>query len=195
MSSRTLFAAAILAALPAAAWAQDDTRPPATLTIVVDGTAGPILQGSDPLGLNGKSATITIAANETLSPIRQTQTSATYRIPAGDVTVSANGTNYKTTSASKLTFKLGNSADTLTLAGSVTAQGFTVKITDTTSLAANSWTDAVLAHPGPFTPSPQTLTEPASKIKYAGLFGTTVLGITGTASNSDAADVLIADEK
>jgi hypothetical protein len=197
MSRKTIFAAALVSAVPGAAWAQSggDVRPPATLTIVIDGTAGPILQGSDPLGLNGKSATITVLASETINPKKHTKTSATYKIPAGAITLVFNGSSYQTSAPSKMTVKLGSKADTLTLVSAVTDLGVTVTITDTTSLAPGSWTTAVLQHLQPFAPSPQTLASPASKLKYSSAFtGTTVVGISGTATNSDAPDPVLPDD-
>jgi hypothetical protein len=192
---KTILATVLVSAAPGAVVAQTETRPSATLTVVVDGTAGPILQGSDPLGLNGKSATITLLASESLKPTRHTKTSATYKIPAGAITLVFDGSSYQSTSPSKMTVKLGGKADTLTLVSSVTEDGITVTFTDTTTLASGSWTDAVLQHPGPFTPSPQTLTSPSSKLKYSGGFiGTTVVGISGTISNSDALDPVLPDE-
>jgi hypothetical protein len=194
MAWKTIIAAVLVSAAAGSgtAWAQ--SGPSATLTVVVDGTAGPILQGSDPLGLDGKSATITMLASESLKPVKHTKTSATYKIPAGAITVVFDGSSYQTTSPSKMTVKLGSNADTLTLISAVTQQGITVTITDTTTLAAGSWTDAVLQNPGPFAPTPQTLTSPSSKLKYSGLFGTTVVGISGTISNSDALDPVLPDE-
>jgi hypothetical protein len=195
MAWRTIFAAVLVSAAAGsgAAWAQ--SGPSATLTVVVDGTAGPILQGSDPLALDGKSATITLLASESLKPTKHTNTSATYKIPAGAITLVFDGNSYQTTSPSKMTVKLGSKADTLTLVSSVTQQGITVTITDTTTLAAGSWTNAVLQNPGPFTPSPQTLTQPSSKLKYSSSFtGATVVGISGTISNSDALDPVLPDE-
>ena len=192
---KTILATVLVSAAPATVFAQTDSRPTATLTVVVDGTAGPILQGSDPLGLNGQSATISVLVSESLKPTKHTKTSATYKIPAGAITLTFDGSSYQTTSPSKLTVKLGSKADTLTLASSVTEDGITVMFTDTTTLAAGSWTDAVLQHPGPFTPTPQTLTSPSSKLKYSGSFtGTTVVGISGTISNSDALDPVLPDE-
>ena len=195
MSWKTIFAAVLVSAAPGAALAQSDAPPSATLTVVVDGTAGPILQGSDPLGLNGQSATITLLASESLKPKKHTKTSATYKIPAGAITLVLDGNSYQTTAPSKMTVKLGKKADTVTLISSVTEDDITVTFTDTTSLAPGSWTNAVLQHPEPFAPSPQTLASPASKLKYASsFFGTTIVGISGTASNSDALDPVLPDD-
>jgi hypothetical protein len=196
MPVKTIIAAALAAVAPGAAWAQDGAPPPTTLSIVIDGTAGPILQGSDPLGLNGQSATLTVLACESLKPTKHTNTSATYKIPAGAITVTFDGNTYQTTSPSKMTVKLGAKADTLTLVSAVTQDGVTVMITDTTSLAAGSWTNAVLQHPLPFAPTPQTIASPASKLKYSALpLGTTVVGISGTAADSDAPDPVLPDDE
>jgi hypothetical protein len=194
MSSRTILAASVVAAvlMGGTAFAQ---VPASTLTIAIDGTAGPILQGSDPLGLNGKSASVTVLVSESLKPTKHSKTSATYKIPAGAITLTFDGTPYQTTSPSKMTVKLGKTADTLTFVSSVTQDGVTVDFTDTTSLAAGSWTSAVLQSPAPFSPSPQTLSSPSSKLKYSGAFtGTTIVGISGTASNSDAPDPELPDD-
>jgi hypothetical protein len=58
-----------------------------TLTIVLDGTLGPVISGSDPAGLDGQSATVTITAKESLTPYKMTAKSASYHIPAGSITV------------------------------------------------------------------------------------------------------------
>jgi hypothetical protein len=195
---KTIFAAVVVSSAPAAAWAQSGggEHPSTTLTVVVDGTAGPILQGSDPLGLNGKSASITLLASESLKPIKHTKTSATYKIPAGAITLIFDGNSYQTQSPSKMTVKLGSNADTVTLVSVVSEDGIQVTFTDTTSLAPGSFTNAVLQNPELFTPSPQTLSSPSSKLKYSGSFtGTTVVGISGTASNSDAPDPVVPDDE
>lgn len=158
-----------------------------TLTIVLDGTLGPVLSGSDPAGLDGKSATVTITAPESLNPYRTTSKSASYHIPAGDITVNVNGKNYTSTSKSEMIVKLSSKADLLTFKSKLKIDGFDVKVSDTSSLASGSWTKSVLRHPVPFSPSPQDLTSPTSTFTYTVFGETTVLGVTGTASNSDAA--------
>jgi hypothetical protein len=194
MSLKSFFAAAvIIAALPVST-AHAGAHPPATLTLVIDGTAGPVLKGSDPLGLNGQSATITGMVSESLKPKKHSKTAATYKIPAGAITVTFNGSSYQTTSPSTMTVKLGKSADTLTFVSAVTQEGITVDIKAVASLATGSWNNAVLSHPMPFAPSPQTLSSPSSTITYAGgPFGSTTLGVSGTASNSDAEDPQLPD--
>ncbi len=68
MSFKALIAAACILGAAPGAFAQDmdsaTLRPPATLTIVIDGSAGPVLSGTDPLGLNGQSATVTVLVSE-----------------------------------------------------------------------------------------------------------------------------------
>lgn len=168
-----------------------------TLTITGKGTLGPILSGSDPLGLNGLSAGVTVMASESLSPTKHTATSATYTLPAGAVTLTVSGTNLPTTSPSKMIINLTSKADTVTLIMAWSSLGLTV--TDTTYLKKGSWTTAVLKHPRVFKPSPQKLTAaktvsgPGCKIKY--IYGsTTVLGFSGTLSNNAAADALLPDD-
>jgi hypothetical protein len=188
--------------LGSAVWAQsmDITAvSPAThtLTITIKGTIEPILSGSDPLGLDGKSGTITIMASESLSPTTHTATSATYTLPAGAVTVKAGGKKFTTKSPSKMIIHLMSTADTLTLI--VNGPDGAV-VTDTTFLKTGSWTTAVLKHPGVFTPSPQTLKTattaggPGCKVKYTVFGSTTVLGFHGTGSSSATVDPVLPDE-
>jgi hypothetical protein len=168
-----------------------------TLTITLKGTIEPILSGSDPLGLDGKSGTITIMASESLSPTKHTATSATYTLPAGAVTVTAGGKKFTTKSPSKMTINLMSTADTLTLI--VNGPDGAV-VTDTTFLKTGSWTTAVLKHPGVFKPSPQTLKTattaggPGCKVKYTVFGSTTVLGFHGTGSSSATVDPVLPDE-
>lgn len=156
-----------------------------TLTIVLDGTLGPVLKGSDPAGLDGDSATVTVMASEALKPYKTTSNSADYHIPAGDITVDVNGTKYTSTSRSEMIVKLTSKADLLTFKATMKIQGFTVKVSDSSALQSGSWTNSVLQHPAPFSPSPQDLSSPTSTFTYTVIGETTVLGVTGTASNSD----------
>ena len=160
-------------------------RPDTIDTIVINGTLGPVLKGNDPAGLDGDSAMVTISASESLNPYRVTSKSASYHIPAGDITVNVNGTNYMSTSRSSMIIKLGSKADLLTFKGSVQIDGFNVKVSATSSLASGSWTNGVLQHPELFLPSPQNLSEPSSTFTYTVFGETTVLGVTGSISNSD----------
>jgi hypothetical protein len=190
MSSRTLWASACIAAATlvwnSATWAGNLAVTPArTMVIVLDGTLGPVLSGSDPAGLDGQSATVTINVKESLDPYKTTRNSASYHIRAGDVTVTISGTNYTSTSRSSVIVKLGKKADLLTLKGKVTVFGHQVQISDVSALAAGSWTTDVLQHPTLFSPSPQNLSEPSSTFTYTVSGQTTVLGVTGTASNSE----------
>jgi len=157
-----------------------------TLTITLKGKIGPILSGSDPLGLDGQSGTVTIMASESLSPIKHTTTSATYRLPAGAIKVTAGSNHFTTNTPSKMIINLLSNADTMTLQVSGPSG---LQVTDTTFLKAGSWTNAVLKHPTVFKPSPQKLSPaktsngPGCKVSYK-IFGTTtVLGFTGTGSD------------
>jgi hypothetical protein len=171
-----------------------------TLTITINATLGPVLSGSDPIGADGQSGTVTIMASESLSPTKQTKASATYTLPAGAITADVGGEIFTSTSPAKMTIKLAKKADTLTLVFASKIDGFSFTITDTTALAAGSWTTAVLEHPGVFTPSPQTLTAaesasgPGSKFKYTFEGTATVLGVDGTASSSAEADPDLPDD-
>jgi len=168
-----------------------------TLTITIKGTIEPILSGSDPLGLDGKSGVVTLMASESLSPTSHTTTSATYKLPAGAITVTAGGKKFTSKSPSKMIINLTSTADTLTL---ILTGPESAVVTDTTYLKANSWTTAVLKHPGVFSPSPQKLTSattasgPGCKVKYTIFGSTTVLGFHGTGSSSATVDPVLPDE-
>jgi len=200
MRCLTLCAAVLL--LACGLWAQPVTVHHAagkTLTITIMVTLGPILSGSDPLGLNGQNGTMTVEASESLLPTKHSSNSATYTLPAGAITVKAGSNQFKTTTKSKMIVTLTSSADTLTLVASDRTYG--LQITGIAYLQPNSWTNSVLKHPTTFSPSPQTLTAakkangPGSKLKYT-IFGTnTVLGLSGSASNSDSADWLFGGEE
>ena len=168
-----------------------------TLTITIKGTIEPILSGSDPLGLDGKSGVVTLMASESLSPTSHTTTSATYKLPAGAITVTAGGKKFTTKSPSKMIINLTSTADTLTL---ILTGPESAVVTDTTYLKTGSWTTAVLKHPGVFSPSPQKLTSattasgPGCKVKYTIFGSTTVLGFHGTGSSSATVDPVLPDE-
>ena len=184
MSFRTihrtaLIFAAVLGSANAATAATIDT-------ITIDGTLGPVLTGKDPAGLDGQSAIVTIRASESLKPYKTTGSSASYHIPAGDITVNILGKNYYSTSTSSMIVKLGSKADLLTFKASLKVDSFAVKVSDTSALASGSWSKTVLQHPVPFSPSPQTLSSPSSTFTYTVIGETTVLGVSGSIANSDA---------
>jgi hypothetical protein len=181
-------------------WAQssNDVGSPATtktLTITIKGTIGPILSGPDPLGLDGKEGSLKLVASESLSPTKHSSTSATYSLPAGAITASAGKKGLSTKTPSTMSISLTKSADILT----VIFAGKHATFTDTTFLKSDSWTTAVLKHPGVFTPSPQDVTSattadgPGCRVLYTVDGTTTVLGFSGTASNSDPADPVLPD--
>ena len=155
------------------------------ITITLDGTLGPVISGNDPAGLDGQSAMVTVTASESLKPYKTTAGSASYHIPAGDITVNVNGTEYTSTSRSSMIVKLGKKADLLALKANITVLGQKVNVTDVSAFQSGSWTTGVLQHPALFSPSPQNLTEPSSTFTYTVFGETTVLGVTGTAANSD----------
>jgi hypothetical protein len=169
-----------------------------TLTIFIKGTLGPILSGTDPLGLDGQSGTVTVMASESLSPTKHTSTSATYTLPPGAIKVTAGTNKFTTKSPSKMMINLTSTADILTLIVTDTKNG--LMVTDTTFLKPGSWTTAVLKHPGVFKPSPQKLTSaktaggPGCKVKYTIFGSTTVLGFHGAGSSTSTADPVLPDE-
>ena len=168
-----------------------------TLTITFKGAIGPILSGSDPLGLNGLHGTVTIMASESLSPKKHTATSATYILPAGAITVKAGINQFTTNSPSKMIINLTSTADTVAI---IAAGPSGLMVTETTFLKTGSWTNAVLMHPTVFKPSPQKLTAstsangPGCKVKYTIAGSTTVLGFKGTGSNSATADPVLPED-
>ena len=208
MLSRIVRPSALLAAVLALAcigWAQSIEVAPVnpathTLTITLKGTIAPLLTGSDPLGLDGVKGTVKIKVSESLTPTKHTTTSATYTLPAGAITVTAGSNKFSTKSPSKMVINLTSTADTLTLIIAGKVDGVSLMVTDTNYLKAGSWTTTVLKHPGVFSPSPQKLTAaktsggPGSKIKYTVFGSTSVLGFTGTASNSSTLDPVLPDE-
>lgn len=188
--------------LGCAVWAQSveisAARPAThTLTITIKGTIEPVLSGSDPLGLDGKSGTVKVMASESLSPTGHTATSATYKLPPGAIKVTAGSNKFTTTSPSKMIIKLTSTADILTL---IAAGPDGLMVTDTTYLQAGSWTSAVLKHPGVFSPSPQPLKSatsasgPGCKVKYTIFGSTTVLGFHGTGSSSATVDPVLPED-
>jgi hypothetical protein len=175
----------------------DDAAQPATsstVTATIIGTLGPILSGSDPLKADGRTGTLTVMASESLSPTTTTANSATYTLPAGAMSVVIDGATYKTTGPSTMKIALGTSYDTVVLAAKVEKLGITATLEGTATLKKGSFHSSVLTHPAPFQPTPQDLTAaatasgPGSKVQYTALGDTTVLGLTGTASDSAAAD-------
>jgi hypothetical protein len=164
----------------------------ASITYTINGTLGPVLSGSDPLGANGQSGMLTIVASTSLNPTSTGVTSATYTLPAGAITVVVGGTTYKTTGSSTLKYNvplLG--ANTMVVTATVTVQGTRGTVVGTASLAKGSFIlKQVQRHPAKFVPSPQTLTASTraggggSQVKYTvPILGSTVLGLSGTASN------------
>lgn len=163
----------------------------ATLTYSINGTVGPILAGSDPLGANGESGTITMKVSNTLTPTSTTSTSATYTLPAGAITVNIGGTNYPTTGTSTLEYTIPASGhDTMVITTKVNVSGINGTVVGTISLAHGSFKSTILTHPTKFSPTTQNLTAatsttgPGSKVKYTvPLLGSSTLGFSGTASN------------
>jgi carbon monoxide dehydrogenase subunit G len=180
---------------------QAQVGPDTTLSISIVGTVGPVLSGSDPLGANGGSGSLLVVASESLSPTSTTTDSATYTLPPGAITVSFSGTTLTTTSSSKMKITLpAKGKDTIVLTATVKESGVPVTVVGTAALQHGSFPSSVLTHPAPFSPSPQTLTAatsatgPGSKIKYTFLGSTTVLGFSGSASDSAALDPVLPDD-
>jgi hypothetical protein len=169
-----------------------------TLTITLKGKLGPVLSGPDPLGLNGQAGSITVMASRSLSPTKHTSDSATYTLPAGAITVQAGGNKFSTNSPSRMIIRLMSTADTLTL---IVAGPNGLMATDTTFLKTGSWTNSILKHPTVFKPSPQRLTAAKSaggsgcKVKYTAFGSSTVLGFSGTGSNSSTVDAVLPDDR
>jgi hypothetical protein len=199
--SALAFAVSLASASAALSQTSDTPHKPTTLTIGLQGTTGPVLAGSDIAGLRGKSAAVTLLLSELVSPKSATSTVATYRIPAGAVTLVVGSTSYKNASPARMKINLTKTADILTLTYVFSLSGIPVSVIETSYLAKNSWASTVLAHPGSFTPSPQSLVAAAtasgrgSKLKYAVEGFTCVLGIAGTATSSSAPDAVLPDDE
>jgi hypothetical protein len=165
--------------------------PDTTLTITLNGNLT-LISGSDCFGLNGTTATASAQISETSTPISTTSNSATYKIPAGGISASAGTLTFTSMKPWKMKVTLGAAHDTLVLSGPGPLSS-TVRATST--MKKGSWTTAVLTNPTPFSPSPQQLTSPGSKLQYTlSLCGTTVLGFNGPISNSAATSELPADD-
>lgn len=175
---------------------EDAAHPAAdsTVTMAVSGTLGPVLSGSDPLKADGHSGTVTVMASESLSPTATTTYSATYTLPAGAMSVVIDGETYKTTGPSTMKVSLGTTYDVLVLAAKVEKFGVTATVVGTAALKKGSFHSSVLTHPTTFQPTPQDLTAaataggPGSKLQYTAFGETTILGLSGSASDSAAAD-------
>jgi len=161
----------------------------ATITYTISGTCGPVLSGSDPLGANGESGVVTAVVTTTLTPTTTTKTSATYTLPAGAITVLLGGTSYPASASTvKYTFPAAG-PDTMVFTATISVDHIKGTVVGTASLAKGSFKSSVTKHPTKFSPSPQALTAaitaggPGTQIKYTALGSSTVLGLSGTASN------------
>ena len=184
LGAGAVFALAMMS-ISGAVHARDFALVPGKITLSLDATLGPVISGQDPANLDGQSATVTVLVKSSLNPYKATASSASYHIPAGAITVNVDGTDYTSTSRSTMIVKLGKTADLLTLKAKLDISGFTVTVSDTSALQSGSWDSGVLQQPELFAPSPQDLTEPSSTFTYSVFGETTVLGVTGTASNGD----------
>ncbi len=162
-----------------------------TITYTYSGTLGPVLSGSDPLGANGQSGVLTATIATSAVPTSTTSSSATYTLPPGAITVVIGGTTYGTTGTStlKYIFSAKNPCKMIFTA-TVSVSGLNGTVVGTAQLAKRSFTSAVKTHPTKFAPTPQTLTAatvangPGSQVKYSvPLFGSTILGLSGSATN------------
>ena len=160
-----------------------------TLTISLSGIPGPLLAGSDPLNIEGQNASVTVTASESLKPKKQASDYVSYSLPSGSVSVSILGIKFPNTSNATMDIKLTPKADILTVTAPIPLGAV---VTLTAFLAPGSWTTSVFKNPAPFSPSPQNLTAAAvakqagSQVKYSFLGSVSILGLTGTASNSSS---------
>ena len=160
-----------------------------TVTFTVSGTPGPLLAGSDPLNIGGQSASVTVSASESLNPTKQASNFVSYSLPPGAVNISILGINLPSSGNATLEVQLTGKADILT----VTAPSLLGTVISMTAfLAPGSWNTSVFKHPTTFSPSPQNLSPAAvakhagSQVKYVFLGSESILGFTGTASDSTA---------
>ena len=162
----------------------------ANIVYTVSGTLGPVLSGSDPLGANGQSGTLTATISSAATPKSTTSTSATYSVPQGAVKVVIGGTTYTTSGPATIVYDFPSTSNSkIVITATVKVLGISGNVTGTAQLAKGSFTSAVKTHPTKFKPSPQTLTPatkaggPGSQVSYKALGSTTVLGLSGSASN------------
>jgi hypothetical protein len=153
-----------------------------SLEFALSGSFGPVILGSDPLGLGGQNGQMQVTTSTTATPVFSTANSAIYSIPAGSVYLVFGSNSYYSTDPWKMTINLGASGDTLLLSGPGPT-GTSLAGTDfrwTTPLQAGSWSTSVLSHPAlPFPPTQANLPTPASNLAYG--FGCPV----GAADSSD----------
>ena len=160
------------------------------IVYTVTGTLGPVLSGSDPLGANGQSGTLTASISPSAVPKSTTTNSATYSVPQGAVQVIIGGTTYTTSGAATIKYIFSSTTPCkIIITATVKVLGISGTVVGTAQLAKNSFTTSIKTHPTKFTPSPQTL-KPAttaggsgSQVKYTALGSSTVLGLSGSASN------------
>jgi hypothetical protein len=169
--------------------AQDATQD-TTLTITLTGSTT-LVSGPDCLGASGEAAAASVMISQSSVPTASTSSSVTYRIPAGAASATVGSTTFTSTKPWTMKITLATAHDTLVLSGPGPL-GSTIKVTST--LRKNSWTGAVLLHPAPFKPSPQSQTPSNSKLQYTSpLCATTILGVTGSISNGAATSDLPTD--
>ena len=164
--------------------------PATTVTMTFSGTLGPVLSGSDPLGANGQMGTITAQVNESLNPTSKTSTSVTYTLPKGALSIIISGTTYSTPSTTAMKINVpAKGPVVVSFTTTVTYHGLKGTAVGTASLAHGSFPSSIFTHPAPFTPTTQNLTAATSakgagsKVSYTVFGGTTVLGLTGTATD------------
>jgi len=161
------------------------------ITYTFSGKLGPLLSGNDPIGANGKAGTVTAVVSTTLVPKSTTTASATYKLPAGAVKVRI-GTRTYTAEGTLLKYIFpATGPSKMVFSSKISISGIRGTIIGTVSLANHSFIARIVKqHPEKFRPSPQTLTAATSaggagsQIQYSATgFGTTVLGLSGSASN------------
>ncbi len=167
------------------------------------GTLGPVIGGTDPLGLNTKTFSFTGSIDESLSPTAcpgGVSASVCYTIPIGALTGQIGvQPPFTTTTTSTLGLTLGGGSNDIMEINFLAQVGSPV--TAILRLAPNSFGSGALSHPEPFVPSPQALaaasspppTINGSSVTYClincTLLGSTVLGLTGTVSTVAVAPV------
>jgi hypothetical protein len=178
-----------LIALSALGLAAAADLPDTQVTITATGTLGPKLTGSDPIAADGQHVVILVEASASAKPTKKTSDSATYSLPAQALTITIGKHTHHTFAPSTMQITLSvHGPDTIVLHGTIYVKGIAVPVIATLSLASGAFTDAVLSHPTAFK-SPQHLTPaptayaPGSKFSYKALGGSTVLGVSGTATS------------
>ena len=141
--------------------------PDTNIVLTLNGTLA-FFNGTDCLSEGGATVTTTVTFSSAASPthVSTRGTKVTYKLAPGTVTVafsSGDIPSFTNTKAWQAVFT--SRAQALQLSGGVPHRPG-LEIYTYTKLKKGSWSDAILQHPVPFSPSPQNMKEPQSGWSY-----------------------------